>query len=75
MNGFRMPVSAVALVGVALSDRRRGRPAGVGSPGPRPAAERSAAGTGVRIGTAVDMAALAEDTTYRRTSRHGSSTP
>lgn len=65
MNGFRMPVSAVALVGVALLITGAGAQLASAHPDPVPL-RALAAGTGVRIGTAVDMAALADDTTYRR---------
>lgn len=65
MNGFRMPVSAVALVGVALLITGAGAQPASAHPDPVPL-RALAAGTGVRIGTAVDMAALADDTTYRR---------
>jgi len=65
MNGFRMPVSAVALVGVALLITGAGAQPASARPDPVPL-RALAAYTGVRIGTAVDMAALADDTTYRR---------
>ncbi|WP_369030549.1 endo-1,4-beta-xylanase [Streptomyces adonidis] len=64
MNSFRMPVSAVALVGVALLITGAGAQPASAHPDPVPL-RALAAGTGVRIGTAVDMAALTDDTTYR----------
>ncbi|MGW3646734.1 endo-1,4-beta-xylanase [Streptomyces sp. NPDC000878] len=60
-----MPVSAVALAGVALLITGAGAQPASAHPDPVPL-RALAAGTGVRIGTAVDMAALADDTTYRR---------
>lgn len=65
MNVFRMPVS-VAVLGATLAITGAGAQPASAHPDPVPL-RALAAGTGVRIGTAVDMAALADDTTYRRT--------
>jgi endo-1,4-beta-xylanase len=64
MNRFRMPVLAL-LSGTLLVGGVVAQPASAHTGGPslRALADRA----GVRIGTAVDMAALAEDRTYRRT--------
>ncbi|WP_405960484.1 endo-1,4-beta-xylanase [Streptomyces sp. NBC_00024] len=67
-NRFRMPVLAL-VAGALLSTAVAVQPAlahdrsGSSGPSLRALADRA----GVRIGTAVDMAALADDTTYRRT--------
>ncbi|GAA3841948.1 endo-1,4-beta-xylanase [Streptomyces phyllanthi] len=64
MNRFRMPVLAL-LSGALLAAGAVTQPASAHTAGPplRVLADRA----GVRIGTAVDMTALAEDRTYRRT--------
>lgn len=65
MNVFRMPVSAAVLGAMLVITGAGAQPA---SAHPNPVPLRAlAAGTGVRIGTAVDMTALADDTAYRRT--------
>ncbi|MGY1500331.1 endo-1,4-beta-xylanase [Streptomyces sp. QTS52] len=60
-----MPVSA-AVLGATLVIAGGGAQPASAHPNPVPL-RALAAGTGVRVGTAVDMTALADDTTYRRT--------
>ncbi|MEH0423837.1 endo-1,4-beta-xylanase [Streptomyces sp. B21-083] len=69
MNVFRMPVSVAVLGATLMITGAVAQPASAHpGPGPGPVPLRTlAAGTGVRVGTAVDMAALADDTTYRTT--------
>ncbi|MEW2121161.1 endo-1,4-beta-xylanase [Streptomyces sp. NPDC005474] len=65
MNVFRMPVSVAALGATLMITGAGAQPASAHA-GPVPL-RTLAAGTGVRIGTAVDLAVLADDTTYRTT--------
>ncbi|MFF7261447.1 endo-1,4-beta-xylanase [Streptomyces sp. NPDC008159] len=66
MNRFRMPALALAA-GTLLSTVVAVQPASAGEGGQGPSLRVLAARAGVRIGTAVDMTALADDRTYRRT--------
>ncbi|WEH15859.1 endo-1,4-beta-xylanase [Streptomyces sp. VNUA24] len=66
LNRFRLPVLGV-VAGALLSTAVAVQPASAHGTRPGPPLRALAERAGVRIGTAVDLAALADDRTYRRT--------